>query len=197
VNGYCPSALDPSRTIEGAAQQAWLLDGLGTSTSSWNLLANQVPFAPNDTNADPLVRTLGGEKWDGYPLDRQKILDLVAARNLVNTIVITGDVHQNFVRNVPPDYIRLDAEPVATEFVGTSVSTGGDRTLTTVYGGNANNPHLRFQDNHHGYVRCTVSPEEWRADYRVIPTVAQRDDGGISTLASFVVEKGRAGANRV
>jgi alkaline phosphatase D len=197
VNGYCPSALDPSRTIEGAAQQAWLLEGLGKSTSYWNLLANQVPFAPNDTNADPLVRTLGGEKWDGYPLDRQKILDLLATRNLVNTIVITGDVHQNFVRNVPPDYIRLDAEPVATEFVGTSVSTAGDRTLTTVYGGNANNPHLRFQDNHHGYVRCTVSPEEWRADYRVIPTVAQRDDGGISTLASFVVEKGRAGANKV
>jgi alkaline phosphatase D len=197
VNGYCPSALDPSRTIEGEAQRAWLLDGLGRSTAHWNLLANQVPFAPNDTNANPLIRTLGGEKWDGYPLDRQKILDFLAQHNLVNTVVITGDVHANFVRNVPPDFIRLDAEPVATEFVGTSVSTGGDRTLSTVYGGNENNPHLRFSDNHHGYVRCTVTPEFWRSDYRVIPSVINTDDGGISTLASFVVEKGRAGAQQI
>ena len=28
VDGYCPTALDPSRTIEGDAQQAWLIDGL-------------------------------------------------------------------------------------------------------------------------------------------------------------------------
>jgi alkaline phosphatase D len=194
INGYCPSALDPSRTIEGNAQQAWLIEGLGKSTAYWNLLANQVPFAPNDTNADPLIRNFGGEKWDGYPLDRQKVVDFLAQRNLVNTVVITGDVHTNFVRNVPPDYIRLDAEPVATEFIGTSVSTGGDRTLTTVYGGNANNPHLRFTDNHHGYVRCTVTPNLWRTDYRVVPSVISADDGGISTLASFVVEKGRAGA---
>jgi alkaline phosphatase D len=194
IDGYCPAALDPARTIEGAAQQAWLLDGLGSSTASWNVLANQVPFAPNDTNADPLVRSLGGEKWDGYPLDRQKLLEFIAQRNLVNTVVITGDVHQNFVRNVPPDYVRLDAQPVATEFIGTSISTGGDRAVTTVFGGNANNPHLRFQDNHHGYVRCSVSPDRWRADYRVIPSVVQVDDGGIGTVASFVVEKGRAGA---
>src|SRR4029079_5850745 len=194
VNGYCPSALDPARTIEGEAQRAWLTDGLGRSTAYWNLLCNQVPFAPNDTNADPLIRNFGGEKWDGYPLDRQKVLDFLAQRNLVNTIVITGDVHANFVRNVPSDYIRLDAEPVATEFIGPSVSTGGDRTLATVYGGNVNNPHLRFSDNHHGYVRCTVTPNLWRTDYRVIPTVIGTDAGGISTLASFVVEKGRAGA---
>ena len=194
INGYCPTALDPSRTIEGSGQQNWLIEGLGQSTAYWNLLANQVPFAPNDTNSDPLIRNFGGEKWDGYPLDRQKVLDFLAQRNLVNTIVITGDVHANFVRNVPPDSIRLDAEPVATEFIGTSVSTGGDRTLSTVYGGNANNPHLRFTDNHHGYVRCTVTPNLWRADYRVVPTVISIDDGGISTLASFVVEKGRAGA---
>jgi alkaline phosphatase D len=106
-------------------------------------------------------------------------------------------VHTNFVRNVPPDYIRLDAEPVATEFIGTSISTGGDRTIVTTFGGDANNPHLRFQDNHHGYVRCVVEPDLWRADYRVVPSVVQADDGGISTLASFVVERGTAGAQTV
>ena len=93
--------------------------------------------------------------------------------------------------------MRLDADPVATEFIGTSISSGGDRTLSTVFGGNANNPHLRFEDNHHGYVRCTVTRDLWRADYRVVPTVLQPDDGGISTLASFVVQQAQPGAQQV
>jgi len=194
VDGYCPSALDPTRTIEGAAQRAWLIDGLEQSTARWNLLANQVPFAPNDTNADPAIRTFGGEKWDGYPADRQAVLDLIRNRGLTNTIVITGDVHQNFVRNVPPDHVQLDADPVATEFIGTSISSGGDRTLTTVVGGNANNPHLRFSDNHHGYVRCAVTADQWRADYRAVPSVELPDDGGVATIASFVVDQAKPGA---
>jgi alkaline phosphatase D len=193
LDGYCPSALDTTRTIAGDKQREWLIDGLGRSRARWNVLANQVPFAPNDTNANPAIRNFGGEKWDGYPFDRYKVLDLIAARRLYNTVVITGDVHQNFVRNVPPDYINLDAEPIATEFVGTSISSGGDRTLSTVYGGNANNPHLRFSDNHHGYVRCTLTPKEYKADYRVVPSVLV-EDAPVSTLASFVVEQGRAGA---
>jgi alkaline phosphatase D len=154
IDGYCPSALDVTRTIQGEQQRNWLIDGLGHSTASWNLLANQVNFAPTDTNADPAIRTLGGEKWDGYPFDRQEVLNFIAGRGLRNTIVITGDVHLNRVRNVPPDYIHLDADPIATEFVGTSISSEGDRILSTVFGGNVNNPHQRFQDNHHGYVRC-------------------------------------------
>jgi alkaline phosphatase D len=193
LDGYCPDALDTARTIVGDEQRDWLLDGLGRSRASWNVLANQVPFAPNDTNVDPAIRTFGGEKWDGYPFDRQQVLDFLAARQLSNTVVITGDVHQNFVRNVPPDYLNLDAAPVATEFIGTSISSGGDRTIATVFGGNANNPHLRFTDNHHGYVRCTLTPELWQADFRIVPTVLT-PDAPVSTLASFVVEQGHAGA---
>jgi alkaline phosphatase D len=196
VEGYCPSALDTERTITGNRQRDWLIDGLGRSNSSWNVLANQVIFAPNDTNNDPAIRTYGGENWNGYPFNRAQLLDFIAARKLYNTVVITGDVHQNFVRNVPPDYVNLDAEPIATEFIGTSISTGGDRNLSTVFGGNANNPHLRFQDNHHGYARCTLSRRQWQTDFRVIPSVLV-DNAPISTLASFVVEQGRAGAERV
>jgi alkaline phosphatase D len=195
VNGYCPDGLDPTRTIEGEAQRSWLLEGLGTSHASWNVLANQVPFAPADSNSDPNIVNFGGEKWDGYPADRQQVLDFLSARKLTNTVVLTGDVHVNFVRNVPPDYLHLDAEPVATEFIGTSVSTGGDRTISTVFGGNANNPHQRFTDNHHGYVRCTMTPQLYQADYRTVPTVLT-PDAPVSTLASFVVQQGRAGAQQ-
>ena len=194
IDGYCPSALDPSRTIEGQDQQAWLMRNLRRSTADWNLLANQVPFAPNDTNADPLIRTFGGEKWDGYPLDRQKILDVLAERRLGNTIVITGDVHANFVRNVPPDHIRLDAEPVATEFVG---HIGQHRRRSHAQHGVRQQrqqpaPSIFGQSSRLRAVHRDTGL--WRADYRVVPSVVEPVDGGVSTLASFVVEKGRAGA---
>ncbi|GFE78777.1 alkaline phosphatase [Steroidobacter agaridevorans] len=196
VDGYCPSALDASRSIAGQRQRDWLIDGLNRSRAQWNVLANQVPFAPNDGNADPAIKSYGGEKWDGYPFDRAAILDFITAQKLSNTVVITGDVHQNYVRNVPPDYINLDAEPVATEFIGTSISSGGDRTLRTTYGGDVNNPHQLFQNNSHGYVRCEISREQWKTDYRVVPSVVV-EDAPISTLASFVVEQGKAGALKV
>jgi alkaline phosphatase D len=148
------------------------------------------------TRAQTSSHTFGGEKWDGYPVDRQRVLDFLRARNLVNTIVITGDNHNNWVRNVPPTYTQLDAEPVATEFIGASVSTGGDRTINTTYGGDVNNPQTKFFDNHHGYVRCTMTAKLWTTDFRIVPSVLSQDQP-ISTLATFVVEQGRAGAVKV
>ena len=58
IDGYCPSALDPTRTIQGEKQANWLVDGLGRSRASWNILANQLRFAPSDGNAEPDIRTL-------------------------------------------------------------------------------------------------------------------------------------------
>ena len=42
---------DPGRGTAGVVDR-----GLDRSTARWNLLGNQVPFAPNDTNADPAIR---------------------------------------------------------------------------------------------------------------------------------------------
>ena len=193
-SGYCPEALDPSRTILGQTQLAWLLEGLDRSGRRWNVLAQQVPFAPLDQDDDPTQRSFGGDKWDGYVADRQRILDVIQARQPANPVVITGDVHTNQVRNVPPNFTDFDAPPVATEFIGTSISSGGDPDqVRTSYGGDPNNPHRKFLNNNRGYVRCTVTRDLWQSDYRIVPTV--RDPNApVSTLATFVVEQGRAGA---
>ncbi|HEX3157585.1 MAG TPA: alkaline phosphatase D family protein, partial [Gemmatimonadaceae bacterium] len=43
VTPHCAESLSPDATILGAAQERWLLDGLGASAARWNLLGNQLP----------------------------------------------------------------------------------------------------------------------------------------------------------
>ncbi len=212
--GYCAAALDPTRTILGADQRAWLLDGLAATRARWSVLANQVPFAPLNLSLNPAAPNYGGDgdKWDGYAADRAAVLAALAAQRGrgVEPIVITGDIHANAVYELKynpdtppgdPFYATVDAAAptVGTEFVGTSISSGGDDPhpvigRLTLCGPSPTNPHLRLLDAHRGYVACTVTPTEWRADYRALPSV--RDPDAVAfTLATFVVEAGQPGTH--
>ena len=112
----------------GAEQRDWLLEELATTKARWNVLAQQTGFAPINraTDVGPRNFTAGADNWDGYVAERQQILDWMVEQQTSNPVVLTGDTHQNWVRNVPPDFRSLDGPPVATEFMGTSISTDGD-----------------------------------------------------------------------
>jgi alkaline phosphatase D len=196
VSGYCPTALDDTRGILGAEQRGWLFEGLAASGASWNVLANQVAFAPHDRDSG-LGRLFTPDKWDGYVADRQRVLDFLAEQRLTNTVVITGDAHANSVRNVPPSFTSLDGPPIATEFIGTSISSDGDPTrVQTSFGGDVNNPHILFQNNQRGYVRVVLDRERWTSDFRVMSTVRQ-PVATASTVATFVVDNRAPGAQQV
>lgn len=197
-NGYyCPEQVDPERTILGAAQRDWLLEGLSAPTSGWNVLANQVGFAPQDDALPRLDRwRFFVDPWDGYVADRQRVLNHLKENKLTNTVVITGDKHQNSVRNVPESYQHIDGPAIATEFVGTSISSEGDdkRRFDTIHGGGPNNPHILMDDFHRGYVRVELTQEIWRTDFRAVETVARSEDVPAWTLESWIVHNGQPGA---
>ena len=83
---------------------------------------------------------------------------------------------------------------VATEFVGTSISSGGNGSKE--YSGLAklmsDNPCVKFHNRQRGYVRCDVNPKRWQTDFRILAAVTKPDEP-ISTRASFVVENGKPG----
>jgi alkaline phosphatase D len=196
ASGYCPDDLNPARTMVGAEQLQWLLEDLATTKARWNVVAQQTGFAPFNRQTAVLPRNfgVGADGWDGYVAERQQILDWVVEHGTSNPVVLTGDSHQNWVRNVPPDFRNFDGQPVATEFMGTSISTNGDpATPSTRYGDDPYNPHIIFRNNDRGYVRCTLTPELWTSEYRKVSTVVQ-PEASASTLATFVIENGRAGA---
>jgi alkaline phosphatase D len=199
VGGYCATAVDPSRTILGDKQERWLLEGLDRSDARWNVLAQQIILSQRDNNAAPEIQAYvgDGDQWDGYKADRDTILDFLRRRRPRNPVVITGDVHNNFAYDVKADFSDPASKTVATEFVGTSICSGGNpAAFRTEYDSNPNDPHQRFFDNHRGYVRCSLTPKRWLSEYRGVASVTD-EAAAISTVASFVVEDGRPGAQRL
>ncbi|RKR92936.1 alkaline phosphatase D [Micromonospora pisi] len=197
VGGYAPGALDPNRTILGDAQEQWLQEGLATSTTRWNVIGNQTKFAPFDHKTGPGLQYDSPDNWgEGYVADRDQLLRFIAAHRPSNPVVITGDAHRNWVFNLKADFADPSSETLATEYLGTSISSGGDGNGSTVYGPTADNPHMMFQNNQRGYIRVEVTPEQWRADFRVSDTVLTRDTP-LYTVATFVTDDGKPGARRV
>jgi phosphodiesterase/alkaline phosphatase D-like protein len=63
---------------------------------------------------------------------------------------------------------------VATELVGTSISSGASKS-TGFRKHLEDNPHIRlFEIRLRGYTRCTVIRERWYADLRVVDTIERR-----------------------
>ena len=130
-------------TILGTAQAAWLLDGLDRSPARYNVLANQVFMARLLEGEETL--TLPMDKWDGYPADRARLMTFLHDRRPANPVVLTGDLHTNWVNDLKLDFDRPDSPTVGTEFAGTSISSSGDGTDTGPQGENAlgHNPHIQ------------------------------------------------------
>jgi alkaline phosphatase D len=191
----CAAALDPSVTMTGPAQERWLLEGLDASAARWNVIAQQVLMAELDHDSGP-GKIFWQDAWDAYPGARARILQHIASRDVRNPVVITGDWHSTFVNDLKLDFDEPRSPVVATEFVGTSISSNGDSIVYGPYYGPMipENPHIKFfEGDRRGYVRCGLSHDRWQTDLRMVTTVSRRD-APVYTLASFVVEDGVPGA---
>ena len=186
-------ALGPDGTLLGAEQRGWLTANLLRSRSVWNVLAQQVMMARVDRVAGA-ARRYSMDQWPGYDHERQGLIEFLHDRKIPNPVVLTGDIHKNFANDLKRDFDDPDSATVAAEFVGTSITSGGDGSRNPRGGDElrAENPFVHFYNDERGYVRCEVTPERWRSDYQVVDFVT-RPDAASETRASFVLEDGRPG----
>lgn len=193
----CPGVFDEAATVMGAAQESWLFNGLDGSDAAWNIIPQQIMVAPVDQRPGDEVR-LSMDQWSGYAAARNRFTEFLADRRPANPVVLTGDIHSNWVNDIKADFDDPDSATVGTEFVVTSISSGGDGSDTrgSTAGMLAENPFVRFFNGQRGYVTCELSRDQLTADYRVVPYVSQ-PDAPISTRASFLIESGRPGAQRL
>ncbi|MDH3270526.1 MAG: alkaline phosphatase D family protein [Gemmatimonadota bacterium] len=198
VGPTCAEHMADGQTILGAPQRTWLEDGFAASTARWNVLAQQVLMA-RFRNVDGDGReTWSMDKWDGYPRERTSLLAAMADSGVSNPVVLTGDIHSSWVTRLLRDFDDERSQVVGTEFVGTSLTSGRNGRPMTPWGEAAlrNNPHVDFYDARRGYVHCSATPGRWTSRYRVVPYV-DRAGAPVETIATYVVDDGRPGAERV
>ena len=191
------------RRMLGRRQERWLRRKLDATESTWQVIAQQVLVSPlNSPDLGPVLdlekqamasrelietnialsRTnppLLLDTWDGYPWARQQLLRDIQQR-ATNAVVLSGDLHAALAGNLIPDGA---SEPVAVEFLTTSVSSPGfaeylperrpgavrDATL-------AQNPHLRYMEtDRRGWLCMTVTHKECVGEWHVLDTVADID----------------------
>ena len=190
----CEHLSNPRRSILGPAQERWLEGALAGSGARWNFLAQQTRMAQFDQKPGP-GRRAWTDGWDGYPAARRRLMDFLAERKIANPVVLGGDVHQFNVADLKADFDDLRSPVVASEFVGTSISSQGwpQERLEKYL---PDNPHMKLvESRYRGYTRVEVTRKSMRADLRGLQTVKERD-APCSTLATFVVEDGHPGAQR-
>nr|WP_200862360.1 alkaline phosphatase [Chlorogloeopsis fritschii] len=197
VKERCAGTFDPNATITGKAQEDWLLEGLNTSQTQWNILAQQVPIAQRDMTPGEGA-TFSMDKWDGYLASRNRLMSFLEQRKPSNPVSLAGDVHSHWAMDLKADFDQPDSTTVGSEFVCTSISSGGNGADTnpTVAAYLPDNPHIKFYNGQRGYVRCLLTPINWQADFLVMSNVTT-ESGTISKRASFIVENGRPGVQQV
>ena len=190
------AALDPQGTLLGKEQRGWLQAGLLESQGRWNVLAQQVMMAMVKATRAGIEGKSSMDQWPGYAHERMQLMQFMADRKVPNPVVLTGDIHSNWANELRVDDRLHDTPLVATELVGTSISSGGNGIEKPDYleSMKAGNPVVKFHSQERGYVRCTVTPENLRADYVAVEDVTQ-PGGKITTRASFVIESGRPNLN--
>ena len=76
-----------SDTMLGAEQEAWLINELQTASQTHGLVVWANP-APWNVPASP-----GTDQWGGFPEERRRIANAIAAANINNLVMISGDWH--------------------------------------------------------------------------------------------------------
>ena len=191
-----PDRLRPERTALGLPQRQWLFDALDASQAQWQLIGNPSVMATTwkpglpDTvltalKKTKLVNSQGDgpdvDQWDGYPAEREMIYSYFQ-NHPGNFVVLSGDIHVSMALELRKDPYDLESEPIAVEFVNTSVTAQNfddkmkwpPRTQSLAY-----ERELQHHLNHvkyvnldgHGYNIVDVTPERVRVEWWHVDTV--------------------------
>ncbi|MFT7588716.1 MAG: alkaline phosphatase D [Limisphaerales bacterium] len=180
-----PALWDADRTILGTTQFDWYTDKLKNSSAQWKLIGNQVVFAPllliDFETLYPGAQNSFLDVWNGYPAEREKIIDTLINNNIDDVVYLTGDVHISVALDVPKYdgttlfYDETDASGSAcVEFVVTSITSDnfderfGSAFLSNLLEGlfAGSNPHGKYNEfDKHGYLMLDITPARVQGDY--------------------------------
>jgi alkaline phosphatase D len=207
-----PAMDDPTRTMLGAEQRAWLLAALAEAARqvSWQIVATPSIFTQtwSEDPTEPLRTALlklslmdedgtgpDYDQWDGYPAERQALI--AAFETLPDAVLLSGDIHASVAAEVRGP----TGAAVAVELTTTSVSSrnlddrlGVSNRDPAVTGAEdafvAAQPHVTWCEfASHGYVVVDVDHQRLRGEWWYVDTPTART-GGVRRGAAFEVRRG-------
>lgn len=187
---------DQNATMLGDRQEHWLMSSLLRSPSTWNVLAQQVMMAPLN-RGEGEDRRYSMDQWPGYEISRRRLLKFFHERKIPNPVVLTGDIHLNWVNDLQLDFQDPQSPLVGTELVGTAMTSGGNggNVIPEYERAAAQNDFVRWYNSNRGYVSCELTPDKWTTYFRATPYV-DKPGSPITTPATFVIEEGTPGAKQ-
>jgi alkaline phosphatase D len=189
IKERCAQAFAPGATLLGARQHAWLASRLRGSSARWTGIAQQVLAMRVDFGA----KRHNLDTWDGYETSRREFHAALAQRPAGSTAILSGDAHRFYVGDVTRD--DDPSSPIlASEFLATSISSGGDVTEQPQHVAALlrDNPHVKHFSDARGYIAHDVTPDRWRADLRAVDFVS-RAGAPERTIARFALHRGVPG----
>ncbi len=191
----CPELFEDGRSMLGKGQERWLNSTLSRSSSRWNIIGNGEMFSRLKQKAPNGDEGHWTDDWNGYPSARKRLIGALARGRASNVVFVTGDIHSFWVNDVREDFERSDSRIVATELVASSISSAGVsyEQFSALL---PQNPHVKyFESRHRGYAMCRIDSRGMAVDLRTVDTVRAPVSGG-KTLASFMIEAGKPGAQK-
>lgn len=134
-----PAADDPTRSMMGAEQKAWLKEGLQQSASrntAWRILGQQtmisphrgflqgevpLPYLPEEVAQEMGIRQGGGnegtDNWAAYVAERNELMAFLRDGGIANNVVLTGDIHTAWAADITEDPYTL-FNPITPNITG-------------------------------------------------------------------------------
>lgn len=199
-NPVDPARAEP-RDLLGQAQKEWFKHKLATAQGQWKFVGQQVMFAqlqlleiqrllPQVPTNDfsPLI-AINMDQWDGYPAEREEILDFVEDEGIENLVVLTGDIHTSWANELHKSSGVLTSgvldDPLGVEFVTPSVTSPGfpdgaaqlvSAVLPVV------NPHMKYTDlSNKGFILMDVNRQRAQAEYYYAADIADPAQSGVES----------------
>jgi alkaline phosphatase D len=173
------------RTMLGHTQKKWLINELKSSKAKWKIIGSQVQFAPlsfdrNSADTSDLENHEANQlldRWDGYPAERDEIINVIDKNKISNTLVLSGNSGRTFASNIPfnktNDYLTFAGVEFCTPSISSKQEVHKAIDHHYIY---TTNPHIQYSEsNIHGYIILDLSQDAAQADWHYLSTVEKPD----------------------
>lgn len=163
---------DTSRHIIGNKQLKWIQNDILKNHAAWNVFGNPLLFA---------LKGNGWERWQGYPYDRDRLLNFMQENDNLNYLFVTGNAHN------PHHYIVMNEEKTDTifhELLPGSISSGNnaekafyDPEIIAKEEERLKNEDnvLWFHQDSHGFIVLEITKDKVTAKWYFVSTIKSKD----------------------